>query len=88
MASPSDAAEILDRDFLEMRARILEVAAMRDRIDRAEGSVRCDPRMEKILQAIHRLADDEPGRAEQVQRLFSNAYDERWQSVYEMPPAR
>lgn len=84
MASPSDAAEILNRDFLEMRAKIIELAAMRDRIDRAEGSVRCDPRMEKILQAIRQLADDEPDRAEQVQRLFSNAYDERWQSAFEM----
>jgi hypothetical protein len=36
---PLDAPEVLNREFLEVRAKILEIAAVLDRIDRAEGAV-------------------------------------------------
>ena len=35
MRKSRDAMEVLDHDFLETRCKILEVAAMLDRIDRA-----------------------------------------------------
>ena len=36
---------LLDREFLEIRAKVLEVAACLDRLDRAPGTVEHDPRM-------------------------------------------
>jgi hypothetical protein len=35
MLSRRDATEVIDRDFLETRCKILELAATLDRIDRA-----------------------------------------------------
>jgi hypothetical protein len=35
MFSTRDATEVVDRDFLEARGKILEIAATLDRIDRA-----------------------------------------------------
>ena len=37
------AADVLDRDFLSMRCRLIELAAALDRIDRAQGSAADDP---------------------------------------------
>ena len=38
MQKPRDAMDVLDRDFLETRCKILEIAATLDRIDRAPGA--------------------------------------------------
>ena len=78
MPIPLDAPEVLNREFLEIRARLLHVAASLDRLDRAEGSVLGDPRLDKILQAIGILADGEADRAEKIQLLFSRPYDADW----------
>src|SRR5665213_3124103 len=74
-AMPLSAVEILNRDFLEIRARLLEVAAALDRIGRAEGDVSADARMVRIRQAIARLEAGEADRAEQLQLLFSLNYE-------------
>ena len=39
MPIPLDKPEVLNREFLEIRARLLQVAASLDRLDRADGSV-------------------------------------------------
>jgi hypothetical protein len=72
--------QILDREFLEIRAKILEIAAALDRIDRAEGDVDSDPRMQLIDDAIKTVASDQtdPIRAERIQLLFSREYDAKW----------
>lgn len=72
--------QILEREFLEIRAKILEVAATLDRIDRAEGDVGHDSRMELIAEAIGIISADQPDpiRAEKIQLLFSRSYDENW----------
>lgn len=72
--------QILDREFLDIRAKILEVAAALDRIDRAQGSVDNDPRMTLISDAIKIVDADQsdPIRAERVQLLFSREYDAKW----------
>jgi hypothetical protein len=72
---PADAA--LDRYFLEIRARLLDVAASLDRIDR--GGKVSDPRLEKIQKALAVLQQPGPGRAEQVQQIFSLSYDAKWE---------
>lgn len=75
---PLDAAALLDRHYLEVRARLLEVAATLDRLDRAAGSVRADARRAELQAAIEMLLVDDPGRAERVQRLFSRPYEPDW----------
>jgi hypothetical protein len=74
------APKVLDREFLEIRAKILQLAASFDRLDRGEGSVERDPRMKLIGQALDILKGDAPesDRAEQVQILFSRQFDEHW----------
>jgi len=79
MPIPLFAAEVLDREFLAVRAKLIDVAATLDRIDRADGSVDDDPRPATIRQSLQILADDAPDRAEQIQLLFSLPYQENWQ---------
>ena len=81
MPIPLDAPEVLNREFLEVRARLLHVAASLDRLDRADGSVLDDPRLDKIRQALNILADGEPDRAEKIQLLFSRPYDADWMAA-------
>lgn len=73
--------EVLDRDFLETRSRILELAAALDRLDRSSGRTKDAPdrRLNQVRQAIEALLEPGPGRAETVQRLFSLEYDPNWQ---------
>lgn len=81
MTQPRDAADVLNRDFLESRSRILEVAAALDRLDRAPGRASDPPdhRLAQLRQAIKALLEPGPGRAETIQRLFSLEYDPSWQ---------
>ena len=81
MAHARSTTEVLDRDFLETRSRILELAAALDRIDRSSGRSKEAPdrRLNQVRQAIEALLEPGPGRAETVQRLFSLEYDPDWQ---------
>ena len=79
MPIPMAAAEVLDREFLQLRAKLIDLAAALDRIDRAEGSVADDPRLEKIRRALQILAGDTSGRAEELQLLFSLPHQDDWQ---------
>lgn len=78
--------QILDREFLEIRAKILEVAAALDRLDRAEGDVSNDPRMKLIADGIKLIAaaQSDPVRAEKIQLLFSREYDAKWLEEFEI----
>lgn len=78
MPACMNAAEIIDREFLEIRAKILELAASFDRLDRAAGSVEGDPRMSLISEALQLIGEDQRDRAEQVQLIFSRQYEDDW----------
>jgi len=82
MPTPIDAAEILDREFLEMRAKLLQVAATFDRLTRSEGTVDDDPRMQKLRQALEVLLSDQANRAELIQMIFSRTYQEDWRTQF------
>jgi hypothetical protein len=71
----------LDAFFLEARCRILDLAAILDRIQRGPGAadVEADPRVEKIRRAIEVLHDQSGGRAERIQQIFSIEYDSGWE---------
>jgi hypothetical protein len=75
------APDILNREFLELRAKILELAASLDRLDRAQGEVADDPRLAKLHRGLELLLGETGGRAERVQLLFSRPYNEDWQSA-------
>ena len=85
MPIPLDAPEVLNREYLEIRAKLLELAAAIDRMDRAVGAVRDDPRINQILQALDVLSGDAPDRAEQIQLIFSREYEDDWQDKFDMP---
>ena len=76
--------QILDREYLELRAKILQIAASLDRIDRADGNVDADEKIELVRKGISILTSDDCDRAEQIQLLFSRDYDESWQNEFQI----
>jgi hypothetical protein len=77
--TPLPAARALDQFFLDARCRLLDVAAILDRVDRGAdaAAAAADPRMARIRQAVEILLAG-PGRAEQIQKIFSLDYDPDW----------
>jgi hypothetical protein len=84
MPIPLDAPEILNREYLEIRARLLQVAASLDRLSRAEGTAEGDPRLAQVQQALAILAECQGDRAERIQLVFSRPYDPQWQMAFKM----
>lgn len=80
--TPMTAPDVLNREFLEIRAKILELAAALDRLDRGEGSVADDPRMDSIHNALQMLQQPGADRAEEVQMIFSRPYEENWRQQF------
>ena len=76
------ATDVLDREFLGIRARLIDVAAALDRTTRAEGDVGNDPRLERVRQTLEILRTDAPDRAEKLQMVFSLPYREDWKADY------
>jgi len=88
MSIPLDAPEVLNREFLEIRARLLQVAAALDRLDRAEGDMNADARIQKIREGLEILSGDEADRAERIQLVFSRPYESAWKATFGHKPAR
>ena len=74
------ASEVLQREFLPLRGRLIEVAAALDRLARADGSLAKDPRIEQVRRSLEILSGTAQGsdRAERVQMAFSLPYDPGW----------
>ncbi len=83
-----NAKQILDREFLEIRAKILQIAASLDRVNRSDGSVDDDPKMVLLRDGIEILQTGSSQRAADVQMLFSIDYDQHWQQEYEIAAGR
>ena len=79
-ATPLTAKAALDAYFIEARCKLLDLAAILDRIGRGADAdaVAADPRAGRIRAALQLLQDLPSGRAEEVQKLFSLAYDPAW----------
>ena len=75
---------VLEQEYLPARAKILELAATFDRIERASGDVSQSPRWKQLQAAIESLLDSQTGRAERVQLLFSRDYDRRWRETFKI----
>jgi hypothetical protein len=79
--SPLPAKTALDAYFLEARCKLLDLAAILDRIGRGADSSAAseDPRLAKVRQALEVLHDLSGGRAERIQQIFSLDYDPTWE---------
>jgi hypothetical protein len=78
--NPLPAAQALDAYFLEARSKLLDLAAILDRIGRGTGAATVDdPRLRQVRRALEVLQDQSGGRAERVLRVFSLEYDARWE---------
>ena len=82
---PLKAEELLDQEFLIVRAKILEIAAALDRLDRGSGDAvdnpGNDPRTKKLRRGLDALLSREQNRAERIQQIFSLPYDEGWRKM-------
>ena len=88
MHHAATASEILDREFLIIRGKLLEVAAALDRIERgsvepgsvdpSNGSAAGDQRLDKIRETLGLLGRQGGKRAEELQMLFSLPYEPKW----------
>jgi hypothetical protein len=78
--TPLPATAALDAYFLEARARLLDLAAILDRIDRGAdpAAALADPRTKKIRRALEVLLNPTADRAAAVQQLFSLEYEPDW----------
>jgi hypothetical protein len=74
-----NAKAALDASYFEARSKLLDLAAILDRIDRGDGDVDADARLALLREATEALLGDGPGRADRIQRIFSLPYDATWE---------
>lgn len=70
-AIPLNRPQVVDLYFMEHRARLLDVAAFLDRVDRA-GAGDDDFRMQAFRRAVAVLQDGRPERARRILELLSD----------------
>ncbi len=77
---------MLDETFLLLRSKLLDVGAMLDRLDRCEGNLDQDARLQKLMAALRILNEptEQADRAKQLQLLFSRTYESKWRSDYQL----
>ena len=75
------AQQVIADEFLIARAKILELAATLDRIERSSGDVEDSKQMNLLAQGMHILCDEEVDKAKRVQLLMSRQYDPLWQNT-------
>ncbi|MDP7009164.1 MAG: hypothetical protein QGI78_06300 [Phycisphaerales bacterium] len=68
---PLQYKEAVDRYFLEHRAKVIDVAAFLDRLDRCTGDTD-DFRVEALKECIEVLLREETGRTEKILQLLSD----------------
>ncbi len=92
MSQTKDA--ILQDIYLQARAKILELAAMFDRIDAGsdgEQPIVTDTRLQKLNRSLTILSQDgenisKSTKAEQIQLIFSRSYDPDWLETLKPAP--
>jgi hypothetical protein len=79
--TPLTSRSALDSFYLEARSKILDLAAILDRIDRGgdASDTNEDQRLARLRAALEVLLDRSPARAERVQQVFSLDYDPTWE---------
>ena len=69
---PISKRAVVDRYFLEHRAKVIDIAAFLDRIDRAQGEGADDFRRTALEACCAILTDGKPDRARRVLELLSD----------------
>ena len=75
------APKVLEQSFLEARSKLLDIAAILDRIARGDAAdvVHQDVKIARIMEALKILQGSTGHKAEQIQKLFSLHYDANWE---------
>ena len=79
-----DAQAILTREQFKIRAKLIEIAAILDRIDRADGAVDHDRRMLEIRKSLEVLSGTDSDRAARIQMIYSREFDSHWKKILEV----
>lgn len=79
---PRSAREVLDQEFLQVRAKILEISAFFDRLSEAEASDVNQDQLQLLKNGCEILNDSDENKAARVQLLFSREYDADWRDKY------
>ena len=79
--SPQTKQQVIDTYFMEHRAKLVDLAAYLDRIDRGQGANPNDFRDAAFRQAIAILTDGQTHRAKRVLHLLSDHTTEMTQSA-------
>lgn len=68
-----DRQQVLDRYFPEVRAWLIQIAAVMDRHERAnDAATDADPRLAMYRESLEVLAGGGDDHAERIQRIFSD----------------
>jgi hypothetical protein len=70
--NPMSRTKVIDEYFLDHRAKLLDIAAFLDRVDRASGDAAEDFRMRAFRAALALLDDGAPERARRVLESMSD----------------
>ena len=87
MATERNGDVIVAESFLEVRAKLLEIAATFDRIDRGRAAEQLGPdaagKRALLAEAAKIVLSDEgPTRAARLQHLFSRDYQPDWREQF------
>lgn len=85
--SPQTRQQVIDAYFMEHRAKLIDIAAYLDRIDRGQGEKVVDFRDQAFRRAIAILLDGETHRARRILELFSDYSTDMPQSAEGMKGA-
>ncbi len=83
------AGDILDQEFLQVRAKILEVAAFFDRLEAAQMAAPShrdgdQQRLDLLRQGCGILTESQADKAARVQLLFSREYSSDWRQALQI----
>ncbi len=89
-----NAEQVLEQEFLQVRAKILEIAAFFDRLDADAADQSSKPhspvsgngaeRLKLLRAGCELLLDSDSDKAARVQLLFSRQYDEQWRTAMDV----
>jgi hypothetical protein len=88
MSSPTGSSvnglQVLQREFLDVRVKLLELAAFFDRLDRAGGVAQTDPHLLQLRRGLALISQESEtaNRAEQLLLHFSRPYEADWRDRF------
>ncbi len=82
MSSAANSQQLIAREYLPLRAKILEIGAALDRLERVGGDVSQHDGWRQLQQALEILQRCPADRAEQLLMHFSRPYQDRWRAEW------